>query len=462
MAKTGRQGIVHTFLKERRDLLGYLHGSYAFIGPEHVQIDLTNQCNNNCIACWCNSPLLEEKALPPEKKMQTLPWPIVKELIDELAQLGTREIHYSGGGEPFMHPQIMEILEHTKRKGLVCVVNTNFTLVDRQRVDKIIEIGVNFMSVSTWAATAKTYALTHPNKSEDTFRQIVDNLTFLNTHKHGGPMVKLHNVIFNRNYHELKEMIEFAQATRSESLEFVFIDTVPGKTDTLLLTAPQISQLQQAARAIAQGVDRNSYYEGILLERFDCFLRRVSSPVDVASATYDRNVIDKIPCANGWYSTRILADGNVNACLKAHRIPVGNLYESNFKRIWNDKKQHNFRKKTRVYKKSDPFFRLIGNDPDTKEAGCYKGCDDMLRNVRCQERIRALKPAEYALGKVLAHLCRAGCLLSPRPAAGRQNPRFRGIHKAGILFFVLMFTSIYVVYFWLLRRLRGESVLGGE
>ncbi len=37
---------------------GVEHGKKSYTGPEHVVLDLTNRCNNSCIACWTKSPLL--------------------------------------------------------------------------------------------------------------------------------------------------------------------------------------------------------------------------------------------------------------------------------------------------------------------------------------------------------------------------------------------------------------------
>ncbi len=71
---------------------GILDGSDAFTGPLSVQIDLTNKCNNNCIGCWCNSPLLGNKAMDPETKRKKLPFELVKKLIDELDKMCVREI----------------------------------------------------------------------------------------------------------------------------------------------------------------------------------------------------------------------------------------------------------------------------------------------------------------------------------------------------------------------------------
>ena len=216
------------YLKDRYlEVLGIFDGKYSYKGPFHVQIDLTNDCNNQCIACWCNSPLLKERRLSGDEKKRRLPFEMVKELLDDLRQLGTKEIYYSGGGEPFMHPQIMEILEYTKKKGFVCYVNTNFTLVDKKIINELIRMKVDSLTVSTWAATPQTYVRTHIGRKEEDFLQIVDNLFYLNMHKLQYPKVKLYNVIFTMNYKEIVKMFEFAKKVKSEYVEFTVVDTIP-------------------------------------------------------------------------------------------------------------------------------------------------------------------------------------------------------------------------------------------
>lgn len=391
-------------INDNLDILGVFHGRLAFKGPFHVQIDLTNDCNSNCIACWCNSPLLEEKALKPEIKKQMLPFALVKDLLDELSGIGTKEIYFSGGGEPFIHPQIMEILDYAKRKGLICYINTNFTLMNKERIARLIDLGVDHLTVSVWAATAEIYAATHPSGNGETFRMIIENLKFLNKVKRKTPHIKLYNVIFSHNYHELKEMIALAADTGSESVEFTLVDTMPGKTDSLILNPQQIRHLQSDAHEIAKGLDDSGRWGNVLLFRFDSFLRRISSSSDLARATYDHGIIDAMPCYIGWCFSRVMPNGDVNACLKAHRIPVGNLYKDRFSDIWNGQKQRHFREKTLFCKKNDIFFRSIGNDPDIGEAGCYKSCDDIGRNIFIHSRIGALTAFERKILKIAAKL----------------------------------------------------------
>lgn len=230
---------IHPFFLRRLlgyylDNLGILDGKYAYKVPDFVQIDLTNNCNNNCIGCWCNSPLLEEKKINQNIKKQTLPYKRVIELIDDLSRRGVRQIYYAGGGEPFMHPRIMDILAHTKKRRLECYVNTNFTLIDEEKVKELTDLKVDSLTVSIWAGTAKVYSATHPNKDEEMFYKISEMLKLLNNIKDKQPIIKVYNVIFNMNFHEIEEMIKFAIQTKSEMIEFTVIDTIPEKTDKLL------------------------------------------------------------------------------------------------------------------------------------------------------------------------------------------------------------------------------------
>ncbi len=383
------------------DIISIFDGLYAYKGPGFAQIDLTNNCNNDCIGCWCNSPLLEEKKINPEIKKQSLPFKRVIKLIDELYKMGTSHIYYAGGGEPFMHPQIMDILRYTKKRGLICYVNTNFTLIDEKAVKELVDLKIDHLTVSVWAGTPQVYSATHPNKSEGTFYKIKEMLRLLNTLKHKHPIIKIYNVVFNKNYHDIEAMIEFAVQTNSEVVEFTVIDTIPGKTDKLLLNDKEAHSLLDNCRRIKEKYDLDSKNKVQLLG-FEQFMRRISN-IDAASAEYDSNIIGKIPCYAGWVFVRILADGNVNSCLKSHRFPIGNILDQDFCKIWNGSLQRCFREKTVKFKQDDPFFSLIGNDPNSN-MGCYKSCDNIGHNMNMHGKLTSLNEFERNALKSIANI----------------------------------------------------------
>ncbi len=380
------------------DTLGIFDGKYAFKGPATVQIDLTDQCNNNCIACWCNSPLLSEERRNQPKN--TLPKGAVKNLIAELSRMGTREIFFSGGGEPFMHPDLLEIITYAKKIGFYCSINTNFTLVNEEIIQKLLDIKLDYLTVSVWAGTAQTYKATHPNKTEREFVRIRDMLVYLSSRKKIYPQVKIYNVISNINYREIKAMLNFACDTKADFVEFTVVDTIPGATDRITLSREQGDEVLRQFKEVEKDFISSNFNFKPQILTLEHFLRRLSN-LDSQQAEYDSKFIDTMPCYIGWLFARIMPNGDVNSCLKSHRYPIGNIHEHSFKEIWNSGKQVYFRKKTVNRRKDDSFFTLIGNDPNAK-VGCYKSCDDIGRNMAMHDKIIKLSSVERYLYKIFA------------------------------------------------------------
>jgi len=381
-------------------LKGILDGKTGFIGPQIVQFDLTNRCNNNCLCCWNRSPLLGEfNEQKREENNRELSFDVIKKTLLELKELGTKDIFLAGGGEPFAHPDIMKILKLVKQNGMRVFINTNFTLIDKEKVREIVDLKIDLIHVSLLAGTARTYARVHPNKSEDTFNKIKDNLKYLmdirKEKKQEGPVplphIDLHHVIFNENYKDIKAMVDFALSLNSNTIEFTPVDTIPGKTDSLLLN------YWQKWFVLMQIVIQNKRIEivkkvrkeiPLFIEQYHSFRKRLLSR-KVAQGEYEDKTVSSHPCYVGWAFARILADGNVNPCLKAHKISIGNIYNQQFKDIWNSPQEQLFREKSFSLNRQDPYFTLIGNDPKAR-FGCLKSCDNIQINKDIHDKYGAI------------------------------------------------------------------------
>lgn len=371
-------------------LKGILDGSQAFVGPEIVQFDVTNRCNNNCLCCWNNSPFLGE--LTEEKKREReheLPFDLIKQTISELRDMGTKVLFFAGGGEPFIHSQIMEILRYTKEGNMKVFINTNFTLIDEKIAEEIVNLKIDLIHVSLLAGTPRTYTLIHPNKTEETFYKIVEVLRLIadlkkekNQHLYNPlPHINLYYVIFNKNYEDINRMVDLAIAVKADSIEFTPVDVIPGKTDILLLNKEQIARVDKDVNYQLRRLDKYNEHEPVktLIEQSDSFLKRMRSS-SVLDGKYESQTITRQPCYVGWVFARINANGDVNPCLKAHKISIGNIYKSSFKEIWNNPEEQLFRKKSFNLDFNDPYFKKIGNDPNYS-SGCLKSCDNIQINI---------------------------------------------------------------------------------
>jgi MoaA/NifB/PqqE/SkfB family radical SAM enzyme len=378
-------------------LKGILDGKYAFSGPEIVQFDVTNMCNNNCLCCWNNSPLLgeptSEKAI---EKNNQLPFDLIEKTIGELAKMGTKNLFFAGGGEPFIHPHIIEILECAKDNDMRVCINTNFTLLDEKKIKKIVELKIDHIHVSLLAGNSKNYVLVHPNKTEKTFFRIKTLLEYLARLKEEKrqsikPHLNMYYVIFNVNYCDIKEMVDLALQVKANSLEFTPADVIPGKTDILLLNSMQRLKVFNDVKKQYErlkNIRKLTPEVSIFIEQYDSFINRISGQ-EAEHGEYETSIINVRPCYTGWVFARILADGNVNPCLKAHKIPIGNIYRQPFRDIWNSQEQQLFRNKSFRLDRNDTYFRKIGNNPDS-QFGCLNSCDNVQINIDMHNRYQAI------------------------------------------------------------------------
>lgn len=384
----------------KEDLLqkGISHGRLAFTGPDEVHIDLTNDCNTDCIGCWCRSALLEEKAMDKKTLEMKLPFPLVRKLLKDLAEMRCKTIKLIGGGEPFYYPEVMEVVREIRARGIECKINTNFTLVTERRAKELVHLGVDLMDCSVWASDAEEYVKTHPSATPKVWNNLKKNLLFLNEYKqkfHSRPKTRVYHVISNVNYQNIIPMIDFAIEVKADMVQFAMLDPVAEKTESLLLNEAQRRELAATMAVVRSRIDFNDGKYGgenglyrsdhgkILVHGFDNFFRRVHEQGAVIGQ-YDKRVIKR--CHVGWMFARVMGNGDVVPCLKAHKLPIGNIYKNSFKEIWNSREAQIFRMKGKNIAMNQEYFKQVGNNP--KHVGCYMSCDNLWQNELAEGWLR--------------------------------------------------------------------------
>lgn len=80
-----------------------------------ISIEILQRCPNRCIYCSSHSNPQATHIIPLE---------IIKRVIDDAKSLGCKTVCLSGG-EPFLHPQIIEIVSYIAKQDLACYVYTS-------------------------------------------------------------------------------------------------------------------------------------------------------------------------------------------------------------------------------------------------------------------------------------------------------------------------------------------------
>src|SRR5579859_1583953 len=69
------------------------------------------------------------------------------ERLDQLADLGTNIVTFSGG-EPLLHPELDQLITHVRRRGIIAGMITNGYLLTAQRVQQLNDAGLDHMQIS--------------------------------------------------------------------------------------------------------------------------------------------------------------------------------------------------------------------------------------------------------------------------------------------------------------------------
>ena len=137
---------------------------FEFLDESQLEIEVTNDCNLKCIMCPRTSNM--------KRKIGYMDFDLFKKIVDKSETLS---IHFSGLGEPLLHPQIKEMFAYAKDKGLEVGLWTNGLNLDEELSTDIIEKEfLDYIIFGLDAATKETYAKV---KGVDAFDKVVGNIT---------------------------------------------------------------------------------------------------------------------------------------------------------------------------------------------------------------------------------------------------------------------------------------------
>jgi MoaA/NifB/PqqE/SkfB family radical SAM enzyme len=302
-----------------------------------------------------------------------LPLELVEGIVREQPELGIREIFLTGEGEPFLHPRLAEIVAALKEAGIRVNLFTNGTLLDRRRIDGLVETGLDILKVSLWAVNEEEHRLCHPGVDPSLLARRLEGLELLAETKRETrriqPRLHLHLIINRYNFRNLGERVALAENSGCEEISLVVFRDCTGRFQDLALTRAEVqslgTDLEKAQKRLAA--------HGVAFKMDDY--------LDHARLGY--RAWQEIPCYAGWYQAYIKADGRVLACPHCAR-PVGDLKEQSLGAIWSGPNLGEFRRLG---------FIPGGLDSLGLECNCANCCliKDNLKVERVYRWIRPMK-----------------------------------------------------------------------
>jgi radical SAM protein with 4Fe4S-binding SPASM domain len=274
--------------------------------PTFLQIEPTTKCNLKCSYCPV-SQIENSSTGHMDKKM-------FEQVVDELADY-TLLLVFWGWGEPFVNPQVYDMIAHAKKRGINVISSTNgYVFTDKKQARQLVLSGIDYLIVSTVGISQESYEhfrQGNVNKPLQGIQNIVEQKKKLNS---STPLISLTLVVTQYSEHEVRLAKEVA-----ESLE----------VDMLSL-----KKINQCTREIDGKKNIDILPNDLKYHRLR-YEKGSHTPI----------MVRHNPCKALWHNTTLRWNGRVNSCAFDFSgvSALGDFNKKNIKEIWHDEPYHKMR-----------------------------------------------------------------------------------------------------------------------
>ncbi|MDD5012064.1 MAG: radical SAM protein [Candidatus Nanoarchaeia archaeon] len=284
--------------------------------PIHVRIKPTNSCNHNCSYCSYRAECLQLgkdmviKDFIPKNKLI--------EIIDDLDSMKVKAVTFSGGGEPFCYPYLLDVLKKISKTNIKFRSYTNGARLEGEVSELFAQKGT-WLRVSMDGWDNKSYS-EYRRVKDGEYTKIMNNME--NFKKFGGPCsLGVSLIIGEKNSSHVYEMIQRLKNVGVSSIKVSPCIVSDYGEQNNLYHEPFFNQVKEQIKKAVLDFEKNDF------EIFDSYNKEVISfKKDYAWCPY----IQIRPV--------IGADQNIYACQdKAYNLDnglIGSIKNQSFKKFW--------------------------------------------------------------------------------------------------------------------------------
>ncbi len=293
----------------------WLEGKNVY--PIYAEISPSGICNHRCTYCALDFMEYQSRFLDKE---------VLKDRLSEMSSLGLKSIMYAGEGEPLLHKDIGEIINHTKKVGVDVAITTNGVLLKEGLVESTLE-NITWIKVSINGATKETYAKIH-RTNQDNFDKVMENISYavkVRENKGYKCTLGVQLILLPENWHEAELLTQQAKEIGMDYLVIKPYSQHPLSKTTKYKDIKYSEYLHLSDKL-------NSFKD----DKFSVIFRiNTMKKWDEGRRNYRH-------CLALPFWSYIDAGGTVWGCsayLNDERFSYGNIYENIFKNIWESEKR---------------------------------------------------------------------------------------------------------------------------
>ncbi|OGG96268.1 MAG: radical SAM protein [Candidatus Lambdaproteobacteria bacterium RIFOXYD12_FULL_49_8] len=289
--------------------------------PLYMEISPTGGCNHRCTYCALDFMGYEKRNLDTA---------ILKARLKEMAGLGLKSVMYAGEGEPFLHPDMVEITQAAKAYGIDNAFTTNATKIDQDVAEAIMPV-TSWIKVSINGSTKETYAKIHRSKPAD-YDTVIANMAYCGELKRKNKLdcaLGMQLLLLPENQHEA---VDLAKLAKKIGMDYLVIKPY---------SQHPLSKTHLYENVTYDNLDKLSLdLQAVSGDGFSVIYRRETM------ATWDHKAHEYGACLALPFWSYMDAGGNIWGCSMYMESPdfkerflYGNINEQSFEEIWNSKKR---------------------------------------------------------------------------------------------------------------------------
>ena len=288
--------------------------------PVTLDIEPNNTCNFRCPHCQVPYWNKESYYLNEENFVK---------ILDQFPNLVS--VKLQGMGEPLLNRDLVKLLRIGEGRGIQMNFITNGSICSEQLAEELAHLDNTQITFSLDGASAEVF---EKIRAGGRFDRVVENIRLLSRTRGSRKRPKLAcwTVVTKHNIHELSRIVRLAKELGLDMMTIQTFLSDWGKESMHEHTAPL--RVGPAEVSLSQQIeDASRTAEDLGLE------------LHIASHDYYSK---KRKCTWPWTSAFIAANGDVVPCCivaDSDTVKMGNLFDEDFKTIWNSRGYREFRRR---------------------------------------------------------------------------------------------------------------------
>lgn len=272
--------------------------------PFSLSIEPTTACNLGCPECPSG---LKQFTRPTGK----LDLQLHKKMLSELRK-SVFYINYYFQGEPFLHPQFLELIKEAKQNRIYTATSTNAHFIDQSKAEEIVQSGLDRLIISIDGLTQETYENYRINGQLEKVIEGTDHLLAAKKKLNSStPHLIFQFLAVKPNEHEVDDVFRLGKEKG---------------IDEVRIKSAQLYDFKNGNPLMPE----NEKYSRYKLQ---------------SDGTYKLKFKTGDHCWRMWSSSVLTWDGKVVPCCfdKDAKHVLGTIENNHFNEIWNSKEYKSFR-----------------------------------------------------------------------------------------------------------------------